>query len=61
MKQMVKKAILTTPIHKSMNLAELERGQCMLYKMAVESKSKIKYDIIKLQGIVVRFRNIKSK
>lgn len=51
-KQLVKRAVVTTTIHKSVNMAELERAQSILFKMAVEAKSKMHWDITKKQGTV---------
>ena len=50
MKQLVKHSIISTPIPQNKDLADLERAHGLLYKKAVESKSKIDWSITSKKG-----------
>ena len=50
MKQMVKRAVMPSPIKRNTSVAELERSQSILYKMAVLTQAEEKVGIRSKRG-----------
>ena len=51
MKQMVKHAVLSAPIQRTVSLTELVRTQHVLYKVAVDAIAKTQFNIGEKQGM----------